>query len=372
MPVFLSGWKPSLPDARDFRYSAPSHILKALPPKFDLVDPLPGPPFSPVFSQGEIGSCGPQTLCANLIFDWIATGDKTLEMPSRNFVYYNTRERMGTALSDSGVDNRTLIKAVKEEGWCDEILWPYGKNNLFSKPPSLCYDQSKALKRGANIVYQSVPQDLDSMKACLVELKRPFVFGFSVYQSMMTAEVARTGIVPDPQGFMDRLLGGHDVLIVGYDDATRHWKFRNSWGEEWGNPGGYGQISFKFSMNWAGDFWVIVKAPDGTNNPEPIPDTPPTPPGPSPLKEWLDAIFVALAAQFKDKPILVGIIQLVQRLVDAYLSHNQMAGLVVDSEHLKSIVESLLKILENQLMDKPSDLMAVRVVHQMVDQQLEK
>ena len=67
------------------------------------------------------------------------------------------------------------------------------------------------------------------MQGCLAP-GYPFVFGFSVYESFMSAEVARTGEVPlPPRG--EQLIGGHAVLAVGYDDAIQRFIVRNSWGE---------------------------------------------------------------------------------------------------------------------------------------------
>src|SRR5438132_1613928 len=64
----------------------------------------------------------------------------------------------------------------------------------------------------------------------------PFVFGLSVYESFETEEVAKTGDAPLP-AHGEKLLGGHAVLAVGYDDSTGRFQIRNSWGEGWGKEG---------------------------------------------------------------------------------------------------------------------------------------
>ena len=46
----------------------------------------------------------------------------------------------------------------------------------------------------------------------------PFVVGFTVYDSFESNEVAKTGILPLPSPG-EKVLGGHCVLVVGYDDA---------------------------------------------------------------------------------------------------------------------------------------------------------
>jgi hypothetical protein len=61
--------------------------------------------------------------------------------------------------------------------------------------------------------------------------------------------------LPDSQ-----IQGGHAVLICGYNDNTKMFILRNSWGNSWGNEG-YGYIPYKYLLdpNLAGDFWTIRK-----------------------------------------------------------------------------------------------------------------
>src|SRR6516164_1576892 len=199
---FLSGWRPSLPDMRDKVYKSPR--LGVYPPSADLSAGMASP-FSDEWDQGNLGSCGPNTLSENLVFDEEIAG-ATGVMASRLFMYYNTRSLMGTINSDSGVDNRSMLKALAKWGFCDESLWPYNVSDFTVKPSPVAYDT--AAKSIPNIVYQSVPQDLTSMKSVLVDLKRPIIFGFTVYDSMFTAEVDATGDIPMPGGASDKVAGG--------------------------------------------------------------------------------------------------------------------------------------------------------------------
>src|SRR5260370_2581404 len=70
------------------------------------------------------------------------------------------------------------------------------------------------------------------MKGCLAS-GYPFVFGFSVYESFESQQVAQTGHVPMPHPG-EKQIGGHAVLAVGYDDAHNWLLHRNSWGDGWG------------------------------------------------------------------------------------------------------------------------------------------
>jgi C1A family cysteine protease len=75
----------------------------------------------------------------------------------------------------------------------------------------------------------------------------PFVLGISVYDSFMTQKVATTGIVEMPAR-TENLLGGHAVMAVGFDQATRRFIIRNSWGVDWGMKG-YFTIPFDYLSN---------------------------------------------------------------------------------------------------------------------------
>ena len=94
------------------------------------------------------------------------------------------------------------------------------------------------------------------MRACLAQ-GFPFVFGFTVYESFESQQVAQTGVVPLPQPG-ERVAGGHAVLAVGYNDAERRFIVRNSWGARWGMQG-YFTMPYDYlaNRNLADDMWTI-------------------------------------------------------------------------------------------------------------------
>ena len=91
----------------------------------------------------------------------------------------------------------------------------------------------------------------------------PVVMGFLVYQSFMTANVAKTGIMPYPNTKREKLLGGHAVLLVGYNKTKKVFIARNSWGTNWGDKG-YFYMPFDIvKPNMSSDYWIIKSV----NNP---------------------------------------------------------------------------------------------------------
>jgi len=242
------GWTPDLPDQRDRMYSAPLRRLGALPPSVDLRNVCP-----PVVDQGELGSCTANAIAGALQFDQMKQKQADIFPPSRLFIYYNERVIEHTVDEDSGAMIRDGIKSVSKQGAPHETLWPYDISKFRNKPSPAAYKD--ALKHRA-ILYQRLTQTLDQLKGCLAA-GYPFVFGFSVYESFETQAVAKNGKVPMPKA-KEKLLGGHAVLGVGYDDASKRFIVRNSWGTTWGLQGYFTMpYAYLTDGNLADDFWTI-------------------------------------------------------------------------------------------------------------------
>jgi C1A family cysteine protease len=249
MPRHSYGWVPDLPDHRDFLFAAPVENVAALPPSVDLRPNCP----REVYDQGQLGSCTANAIGGALEFDQMKQGLKTFT-PSRLFIYYNERVIEGTVSSDSGAQIRDGIKSVGSIGACPETDWVYDITKFAQKPPQVPAYKSAPL--GKALQYQRVPQVLNQMQGCLAS-GYPFVFGFTVYESFESDQVAQSGVVPMPsQG--EKVLGGHAVLAVGYDDNPQRFIARNSWGPAWGMAG-YFTIPYAYLTdgNLADDFWTV-------------------------------------------------------------------------------------------------------------------
>jgi len=238
-----------LPDARDLLH-APS--LLELPA---LVDMRPGCPA--VYDQGQYGSCTANAACGAFEFALLKQG-LTDFIPSRMFEYYNTRILDHDVHQDGGGTIRNANKALARKGVCSEQLWPYIGSDLLRKPTGAAYI---AARPNRIVQYMAVNQSLFSVKATLAG-GLPIQIGFTVYTSFESGTVASTGIVPMPDLATESVLGGHAVLIVGYDDASQRFIVRNSWGANWG-MGGYFTMPYAYFLgpNLASDLWVIQTVP---------------------------------------------------------------------------------------------------------------
>ena len=241
------GWTPDLPDHRDHLFAALSEVLAKLPPSADLRGQCP-----PVYDQGQLGSCTANAIAAAMEFDRIKEALQDF-MPSRLFIYYNERVIEGTVASDGGAQIRDGIKSVASQGVCPESEWPYDIAQFATKPTSQCYTDA-ALDKAVS--YQRLTHDVNQMKGCLAG-GYPFVFGFTVYESFESQQVAQTGVVQMPQSG-EQSIGGHAVLAVGYDDQSQRFIVRNSWGANWGMQG-YFTMPYAYLMdaNLADDYWTI-------------------------------------------------------------------------------------------------------------------
>jgi len=153
---------------------------------------------------------------------------------------------------DAGAMIRDGVKSLVNLGVCSEKKWPYVITQFTKKPSGACFKEAGRHKVTS---YHRI-LTLQQMKQCLAE-GYPFVFGFTVYASFESQAVANSGIVPMPAPG-EKVVGGHAVLAVGYDDNKQQFIIRNSWGTNWGIAG-YFMMPYAYltDSNLADDLWTI-------------------------------------------------------------------------------------------------------------------
>ena len=250
------GWVPDVPDQRDLIFNAAAapkglQVAAPLPKQTDLRAKCP-----PVYDQGKLGSCTANALAAAFDFDRKREGDDFMT-PSRLFIYWNERDVEGTVGTDAGAEIRDGVKVLRKIGTPPEKDWPYDIAKFTDKPTPECF---AIAQKNESLKYERITRPLGDathdMRTCL-SWGLPFVTGIGVYESFESPESNKTGIIPMPQPG-ERLLGGHAVLVVGYDEDKEWFIVRNSWGEGWGDHG-YFYLPFAYleSERLASDMWVI-------------------------------------------------------------------------------------------------------------------
>ena len=243
MKISRYGWRHDKLDRRDRKFLAKKGVYA---PSLDW-----SPGMTPCYDQLSLGSCTANGLAGEM--QWLLGQENhPVIMPSRLFIYYNERAIEQSTESDSGAEIRDGIKTLNAQGFCSEDDWAYDVNAFAIQPTAICY--ADALKDKL-IQYLSV--DNTSHNDMLSALSQgPVVGGFSVFDSFESDAVATTGMVPLP-GPDEEMVGGHAILVVGYDQGTGLYKCRNSWGTGWGQNG-YFYVPFAYfeDGDLADDFWL--------------------------------------------------------------------------------------------------------------------
>jgi len=207
-----------------------------------------------VYDQGNLGSCTANAIAGAYQFDQMKQKNKTVFVPSRMFLYYNERAMENSVSTDSGAMISDGIQSIANTGICPESQWPYVISKFATKPTTACYTSAKSYKCSS---YKQISNSLQQLKQGLAN-GYPIVFGMDVYESFESTTVDKTGVVPMPKK-NEQLLGGHAMLIVGYDDSKQWFIVRNSWGPSWGSNG-YCFIPYAYltDPNMASDFWSLI------------------------------------------------------------------------------------------------------------------
>jgi len=139
-------------------------------------------------------------------------------------------------------------------------LWPYIPDNDEIAPPHNCHkDAEKHKITGILYVDESSPKALHSgLKEAISHHHFGVIVGIQIYDAFESNEVAKTGYIPMPKK-NEKCAGGHEVLIVGYDDEEEYYELLNSWGSDWGDQGFfYLPYDYMHDPNLASEFRSIT------------------------------------------------------------------------------------------------------------------
>jgi len=233
-------------DPRDRLYAAATAPWEEIPGKLDLT-----PRQSTVMNQQGEPICVACALCG------IAE--------SQDFYYptdlsecwlYARRRNPG-----DGMVLREALKLMQKEGTCTEGCYPLsrGCRKQVCSDPWIEAEMEHYRIGTYHRVYNDIP-------GTLWKNRLPIFAAVPVYNTWR-----RDGRIGMPKG---EFLGFHAILIVGYDLAAKRLKFKNSWGEQWGNRG-YGTLPLNYPIPEA---WVV--RPRAAPKPKPEPKPRPEPPMP--------------------------------------------------------------------------------------------
>jgi C1A family cysteine protease len=271
------GWLPDYPDLRDYTVGSEQILpflkkarllqtARKVPEKIDLKAWC-----SPIEDQGELGSCTAHAGVGIVEYFEKRSFGKHLNA-SRLFLYKVTRNLLKWT-GDTGAFLRTTMGALVLFGIPPEKYWPYKIADFEKEPPAFCYAYAQNYQA---ISYYRLDPSGTSTEELLKRIKTnlagglPSMFGFTVYDCISQAD--KDGRIPFPTPG-EKVLGGHAVAAVGYDDrmkiknsepggkaTTGALLIRNSWGKAWGEAG-YGWLPYDYVLKGlADDWWSLVKS----------------------------------------------------------------------------------------------------------------
>jgi C1A family cysteine protease len=234
---------------------------------------------SPIEDQGQIGSCTANAGVGMYEYMERRAFGKHID-GSRLFLYKATRLLMGEeGIGDSGAYIRTTLGAIRLFGIPNEQYWPYSDDQTkFDLMPDAwlwALGQSFQSVKHFRLDYSANGEENVQIMRENVAKGYALDFGFAVFDGSMSDAQSNGGIFTYPSSSEEQI-GGHSVLIVGYDDEkkaknprdgntkTGCFLIRNSWGESWGDHG-YGWIPYAYFMTGANgdvladDVWTVTK-----------------------------------------------------------------------------------------------------------------
>lgn len=207
------------------------------------------PHFRPTRNQQWLGACTGFAL-AGLVDYAVDRAIRDDVWPDAPFtasplgIYYQERERMGLADTDSGaslIDGLEVLRA----GLLSETDVPYVPERFRDRPSPAALTRSK-LRRAVNA--DVLAHDEGTIVHTLAS-GYPVAFGAALFESFESEAVRRTGEVPFPRD-TESVVGGHAMIACGVygPPGNRRVRVRNSWGPEWG-AGGYCTLPMAYLLN---------------------------------------------------------------------------------------------------------------------------
>lgn len=241
----------------------------------------------PVYDQGYVGSCTANATMAVVSY-YLAQNYGVSYEPSRMYQYINglandqildTRKDQFYAmatLSDAGCDDIGMTTATQVQGFIPESMQPYpafaNSNSLTQKEINADF---KALlntnstlpnyQQGlyGQVTYTDLGTDVDSIIAALAD-GSPVVIGILVTSNFYNLGGGYTSYpMLETPTESTTTNGGHEVVLVGYDNTLQAFIVRNSWGtgeNGWGYNG-YAYMPYEYyEIENAGNAWIVASA----------------------------------------------------------------------------------------------------------------
>lgn len=163
---------------------------------------------------------------------------------------------------DGGSSFVDALNLVSQQGAVKWVDMPYNENDFISKPNDEIKSKAKIYRidfwRRVNFY------DIKEVKAQL-NAGYPVIIGAMIDQGFLDNGRNTFGEDFTWSSYNGSQLGGHAMLVVGFDDNRSAFKVLNSWGLNWGNNG-YCWISYSLFTNTVREAYVMKDATNEINN----------------------------------------------------------------------------------------------------------
>jgi len=227
---------------------------KIIPTEYNIYKKYPDY-FPEIINQQNINCCVP--ICISTIYYYLSfKQNNTIKMRISSLYLYYLIKYKNNELDSDNDSGSTIIESLKmlqKKGCCPEFIYNYIPSN-FNKIPD------KKLLKLANkcklLSYTKITRY--NIKEQLLN-NNPVICGIKIFNSFHSKKTIRTGIIKLPEK-IDYLLGGHSIVIIGYDDHINSFIFINSWGITWGNNGiGFIPYIYINNKNYSDEFFILNK-----------------------------------------------------------------------------------------------------------------
>ena len=189
---------------------------------------------SPVLAQGDCGSCVAMASVATIestLNIACGTPERTFDL-SEQYVFSCGGGRCG-----AGWRVTQAVSFVSDHGVPDQACLPYAAGDGQDvECARACADADSRLVRDITWTRPTTGFiNVDAIKQGL--LQGPLLANMILFEDL---EYYEGGVYRHVTGAQ---LGGHAVVLVGWDDSDSSWIVRNSWGPEWGD-GGYFKVAW--------------------------------------------------------------------------------------------------------------------------------
>jgi Papain family cysteine protease len=213
-----------------------------------------------VLDQGSTQACVAHALAQAISVAEAHVGVH-IALPSRLFIYYNSRRQHDDSLllSDAGTYLRSAAAGLQKLGAPPESEWEFSDSILrVNRRPKFDAYMRAHSRRGGGY-YRISGQGASRVQAIKTALCAglPVAFGTSVSESFLEAH---GGVIVDRPTSTERLVGGHAMTIIGYEsspDRSTLFEVVNSWGPGWRDHGFCKLTENYIVWPFTSDLWCV-------------------------------------------------------------------------------------------------------------------